>query len=68
MAELKPCPFCGMPASVWKHKYPSGDTFYEPLILHESGCMLDHVIWCGDYETEDDLAAAWNRREGEDGT
>ena len=67
MAELKPCPFCGMPASVWKLKYPSGDTCYEPLVLHESWCVLDNVIWCGDYETEDDLADAWNRREGEDG-
>lgn len=65
MAELKPCPFCGGFIEVWKHTYPSGDTYFEPLGRHGDECILSHVLWCNDFETEEELTEAWNRRAGE---
>ena len=65
MAELKPCPFCGGSIDVWEHMYPSGDTYFEPLGWHGDGCILSHVLWCNDFETEEELTEAWNRRAGE---
>ena len=67
MSELKSCPFCGASIDIWEHKYPNGETFFEPLGWHDEGCILDHVLWCGDYTTETELIEAWNRRAGEDG-
>ena len=65
MAELKPCPFCGSSIEAWEHTYPSGDTYFEPLGWHGDGCILSHVLWCNDFETEEELTEAWNTRVGE---
>ncbi len=63
LIELKPCPFCGCYVDVWKHVYPNGESYYEPFAWHQSWCALNTVLWCGDYETEEELAEHWNRRE-----
>ncbi len=62
MCEMKPCPFCGASVDVWRHEYPSGNAYYEPIALHEAGCILEHVLWCADYEAQEKLEEAWNRR------
>lgn len=63
--ELKPCPFCGCSAEVWEHEYPNGEAYFEPIVWHDDGCILAHVLWCGDYETAEELAEHWNRRANE---
>ena len=48
--ELKPCPFCGGEAKIYRSKY---DAFV--------GCDKCHIsTWSGDSEQE--LVDAWNRR------
>lgn len=59
--ELKPCPFCGKEAHIYKSAYPNGETAYNVCCLHYFGCYLENAI-DADFETSDEAAEAWNGR------
>ena len=62
MSEIKllPCPFCGSRAEI--HKMTNGQ-YYVDCSLDNGFC---HVIpKTGGYDTPEEAAEAWNRREGE---
>lgn len=52
MTELKPCPFCGGEAAVWR----SERTLKHQIVC--TGCLAS----TGQFESIDDAAEAWNRR------
>lgn len=60
MTELKPCPFCGGEAVIGQDE----DWYYEWRV---ACCNKDCIFYLGkSYETEEEAAAAWNRRDGEE--
>ena len=55
MADLKPCPFCGGEAEIFR-----GTTYgFRPL--YEPRCIKCEC-WIGIYDTEEQATEAWNRR------
>lgn len=63
--KLKPCPFCGKKAEIFKDNYehymvicPCG---VQVGVLIEDGCELIDG-WRAAFETEMQAAKAWNRR------
>ncbi len=65
MPKLERCPFCGCSMWIRKFIYPNGDEGLEPDGAHQSGCILDAVIWNTDPMdgwTENEIAEAWNCR------
>ena len=53
MEELKPCPFCGGGARIWK-----GPDYFKVACAHQFDCAAQ----VGPYDTEAEAVAAWNRR------
>lgn len=61
MAELKPCPFCGAKAFVWRTNHQT----YIQCELFDATTHGRHLIQVsGDTDTK--AIEAWNRRAGED--
>ena len=50
--ELKPCPFCGGEADIWRCEYTGN--------CYMVGCSYCHMFAMSDYE--DEAIATWNRR------
>lgn len=60
---LFPCPFCGATGHTYLRKYPNGETSPSMMLWHDDWCPMEHVIESFDnYEDEQALADAWNRR------
>lgn len=63
MIRLYPCPFCGASGHTYIRTYPNGDTAPSMMVWHDENCPFEHVIESfDDYEDEQALADAWNRR------
>ena len=56
--KLKPCPFWGSKAEIHK---TSGGEYYVDCGLKNGFCHIIPRTW--DYDTEEEAAEAWNRRE-----
>lgn len=61
--ELKPCPFCGGPASLFCVEQPSGELTYE-VDCENDGCEVSACTML--YPTREEAAAVWNRRPSDD--
>ena len=56
--ELEPCPFCGCECQVLKVRPWN----YKIVGDHKETCMFFNLLWQGGYDSEEEAAAAWNRR------
>lgn len=58
--ELKPCPFCGAEAKIYKQSFGE----YGIGVVHDMDCILFAARF-KDYIGKEYLIAAWNRRQGD---
>ena len=59
--ELKPCPFCGRPASLFCVEQPDGELTYE-VDCENEGCEVSVCTML--YPTKQEAANVWNQRGG----
>lgn len=64
MSDLKPCPFCGCFVSLYKRKYPNGDTGIGIVGMHAEGCIMERCF--PNFDDMEEAAKAWNMRAEED--
>ena len=62
LPELKPCPFCGGPASLFSVVQPDGTVTWE-VDCENKDCEVSACTML--YETREQAAAVWNERKGE---
>lgn len=55
MSELKPCPFCGCPASIYDYKHNEMPLGYD---VHCLGCE----VTTKSYKTKEEAIEQWNTR------
>lgn len=58
---LKPCPFCGGKASIFKCEQPGGSITYE-VDCENSDCEVSACTAM--HDTPEEAAAVWNKRPG----
>jgi Lar family restriction alleviation protein len=57
--DLKPCPFCGGKASLFRFKQPDGSITYE-VDCENDGCECSACTAM--HDTPEEAAAVWNKR------
>lgn len=65
MAELKPCPFCGVPVTMIYNSFDNAFKFYHKGGMADGKCPVIEPIMLN-AESLADAAEAWNRRAEDD--
>lgn len=66
--ELKPCPFCGGKADIWKKQYPNGyiDGVWKTRTTWVADCSVCDCVCSEIFKTKKEAIEAWNRRVEDD--